>query len=106
MRRRAAGPARIVSFRLSRRAEEDVIQLYLAGVRQFGAAQAERYYEGLERAFEFLAAHPLAARERFEIVPPVRIHPYKAHLVVYVVDDDGVLILRVRHGREDWIGDL
>jgi len=31
------------------------------------------------------------------------VHPYKAHLVVYVVEEEGVLILRVRHGHEDWV---
>ena len=93
-----------MSYRISRKAEEDIIQLYMAGVRLFGAAQAERYYDGLEQTFEFLAAHPLAARERPEIDPPVRVHPYKAHLVVYIADREGVLILRIRHGHEDWIG--
>ena len=94
-----------MSYRISRKAEDDIVQLYLTGVRLFGAAQAERYHEGLERVFEFVAAHPLAVRERSEIDPPVRIHPYGAHLVIYMADDEGVLILRVRHGREDWIGD-
>jgi toxin ParE1/3/4 len=91
-----------MSYRLSRKAEDDLIQIYVAGTRGFGAAQAERYYAGLETAFAFLADYPQAARERVEILPPVRIHPYRSHVIVYVVDDEGVLILRVRHGREDW----
>lgn len=46
------------------------------------------------------------ARERHEISPPVRIHPFKAHLVVYRVEDNGdILIIRIRHGHEDWAGD-
>ncbi|KIV68650.1 ParE toxin protein [Rhizobium sp. UR51a] len=33
----------------------------------------------------------------------MRIHPFRAHLVVYRVEaDDDVLIVRVRHGHEDW----
>lgn len=94
-----------MSYRVSRKAEEDIVELYLTGVRLFGVALAERYHEGLERAFEFVAAHPRAVRERTEIDPPVRIHPYNAHLVVYRTDTEGVLILRIRHGCEDWIGD-
>jgi len=59
---------------------------------------------GLSAIFEFLADYPQAARLREEISPPVRVHPYKAHLVIYDVgDEDKVIILRVRHGREDWI---
>lgn len=94
-----------MTYRISRKAEEDIIHIHLTGVRRFGQAQAERYHEGLERVFEFLGDHPFAARERAELTPPVRIHPYKAHIVVYVTDGEGVLILRLRHGREDWISD-
>jgi toxin ParE1/3/4 len=66
----------------------------------FGEQQAEKYYAGLERIFEFLSDTPKAARERKEITPPVRIHPYQSHIIVYLIDDHGnILILRIRHGR-------
>lgn len=42
------------------------------------------------------------APERMELDPPVRLHPYRAHLVVYVAEADGVLIVRILHGRQDW----
>ena len=36
--------------------------------------------------------------------PPVRVHRYQSHLIIYeIAEDDMVLILRVRHGREDWL---
>ncbi len=38
--------------------------------------------------------------------PPVRIQPCGRHLVVYVAEDGGdVLIIRIRHGHEDWAQD-
>jgi len=49
----------------------------------------------------FLAEHPLAARESAELAPPARIHPYRAHVIVYQLDGADILILRLRHGRED-----
>ena len=42
------------------------------------------------------------AREKRELRPPVRFHPYGAHLIVYVVEGDDILIVRVLHGRQDW----
>jgi len=69
----------------------------------FGVAQAERYSDGLEAAFQFLADYPRAARLRTEMPRPVRAHPYKSHLIIYRADQDGVLIIRIRHAREDWI---
>ncbi|QDX24800.1 type II toxin-antitoxin system RelE/ParE family toxin [Sphingomonas suaedae] len=90
-------------FRFTRAATDDLLAIYLEGLERFGLAQADRYNDGLKRTFAFLAETPRAARLREEIDPPVRAHPFKAHMIVYEEVDDGVLILRVRHGREDWI---
>jgi toxin ParE1/3/4 len=89
-------------YRLSQRAEEDLIGIYVSGTRAFGNVQTERYYAGLEQAFDFLSDYPRAARERTEISPPVRVHPCRSHVIIYMVAEDEVLILRVRHGHEDW----
>ena len=94
-----------MGYRLSRKAEEDIINLYLEGLEQFGDAQAERYHRGLGRVFEFLARHPEAARERQEISPSVRVHRYVSHIVIYKIEDEEVYVLRVRHGSEDWQSD-
>ncbi|MBL4720507.1 MAG: type II toxin-antitoxin system RelE/ParE family toxin [Alphaproteobacteria bacterium] len=92
-----------MSYKLSVKAEEDLIHAYREGVRMFGTEQAEKYYVGLERVFRFLSDTPKAARERTEITPPVRVHPYRSHIIVYLINDKGnILILRIRHGREDW----
>lgn len=52
--------------------------------------------------FELLAENPYLARERTEFDPPVRLHPYQAHMIAYIIRDDRLLIIRVLHGRQDW----
>lgn len=90
-------------YRLTRQAAQDIIDIYVQGAEQFGVDQADAYHALLESTFDFLATHPLAARRRLELSPPVRIHPVQSHLVIYEREDDGsVLIIRVRHTREDW----
>lgn len=90
-------------FRLTELAEDDVIGIAEDGVRLFGAAQAQRYHNELFAVFELIAASPRMARERQEISPPVRVHPFKAHLIIYTIEENGdVLIVRIRHGHEDW----
>ena len=96
----------VMAWRLSRQADEDFVRIYRNGVFQFGVLQAEAYSAGLTLIFDFLADFPRAARERSETNPPVRAHPYKAHIVVYVLRDDDILIVRIRHGHEDWQSDL
>jgi len=92
-----------MTYKLSRKADGDIIDLYVTGVRDFGVAQAEKYHADLERIFDLIAFNPELARERLEIDPPVRIHPHGAHVIVYrIVENGDVLILRVRPGREDW----
>ena len=91
-----------MKYSLSDEAELDLENIYASGCRTFGPQQADRYQDGLEAIFEFLARHPRVARERHEFVPPVRIHPYKAHVVVYVIQKAGIFIVRIRHGHENW----
>jgi len=92
-----------MGFRLSLAAEEDIVGIAEQGLRLFGAVQARQYHDELFAIFDLIAASPRIARERFELTPPMRIHPFKAHLVVYRIEaDGGVFIVRVRHGHEDW----
>ncbi|MFO7809374.1 type II toxin-antitoxin system RelE/ParE family toxin [Guyparkeria sp.] len=90
-------------YRLSRKAEEDIIGIVVSGTLDFGPAQAERYHKELERTFRFLDDNPLAARLREEISPPVRVDPVDSQLIVYTQEPDGhIFIVRVRHSHEDW----
>ena len=88
---------------LSTLAEEDLIQIYLAGAMDFGIDQASRYHQKLAHVFEFLAEHPHAGPERGELQPTCRIHPVGSHIVVYTVRPDDIYILRKRHQRKDWL---
>lgn len=94
-----------MEYMLSRKAEEDVVSVYLEGVYEFGVDQADRYHRKLEESFCFLALNPLAAPERTELSPPVRVHPVGVHLIVYRLELqwDRVLIIRIRHSKEDWL---
>lgn len=95
-----------MGYRLTNRAEEDIISLFVTGSKQFGTAQAEHYHNQLERCFQFLADNPLAAPQRNEISPPVRVHPFGAHLIIYqTLDTRDILVIRIRHAHEDWIND-
>lgn len=93
-----------MSYEISVKAEEDMLHLYVDGAERHGIDQAERYYAGLIRQFETLTLNPELYHERTEIDPPVRVCPYGVHVVIYMVTKTNhVLIIRVRHGREDWL---
>jgi toxin ParE1/3/4 len=89
-------------YRISRRADQDIIDIYLWGHRRFGPPRAELYHDALMQTFDLIAENPRIARERPQFVPAVRIYPHQSHLVIYGLEGEDVLILRVLHGRQEW----
>lgn len=92
-----------MGYRLSRRADLDLDMLLVTGIERFGVDQANRYFDDLIRLFELIATQPRMARVRKDIGPAVRLYPHRAHLVFYREEGAGVLILRILHGRQDWM---
>jgi toxin ParE1/3/4 len=68
----------------------------------WGKAKAEDYLQGLTRLFALLADHPEIARERKDLRPPVRLHPYQSHLVIFTSNDLTLEVIRVVHNRANW----
>ena len=54
------------------------------------------------QAFDRVARSPTLFRERLEFSLPVRIYPYRSHLIVYLGPKGQVTILRILGGRQDW----
>ncbi len=93
-----------MTYRTTLEADRDIIEIYVLGAQHFGVAQSDRYVDELFDTFELLAENPQMARERRELNPPMRLHPFHAHLIAYLVRDGDILIVRVLHGRQDWQG--
>lgn len=88
-------------YRLTRRAEADMDAIADYSIREFGLAQASRYFVGLDKCFETLAETPLIGREAEDLAPTVRRFLHQVHVVFYAPTDYGVLIVRVLHRRMD-----
>lgn len=71
----------------------------------FGLSQADAYIRELLRAVDTIAAYPEAHRMCEQTTPPMRFSPHKSHVIVYALDEQGVLVVRIRHGHEDWRND-
>ena len=91
-----------MTYRTTTEADLELIEIYVFGAERFGVQQSEQYLEGLFQTFDLLAENPHLARERRELNPPMRLHPYGAHMIVYTIKGDDILIVRVLHGRQDW----
>ena len=95
-----------MKVRFSIAARHDLRAIYLQGYELFGRKQADVYAAGLGAALGMIADYPLSFRLRGETDLPVYVRSFRLHVIIYSVDEAGVLILRVRHGHEDWQDDL
>ena len=89
------------SYRLSKRAVADVLEIAAFTADRFGPHQAQRYHAGLELTFQALAKDPGRGRNAAEIGPNMRRYNYESHVVFYHPNPDGVLIVRVLHQAMD-----
>jgi toxin ParE1/3/4 len=90
----------------SKKAEQDLIGIYSYGFLNHGERQAGAYMASLKQKCQFLSDNPFLLRERDEFTPPVRLHHHKKHLIIYIVETDHIVIVRVLHERmnvEEWL---
>jgi toxin ParE1/3/4 len=90
------------TYRKTRRADEDLKEIYRYTRRTWGRTQAEHYVRGLEQRFRALADSPLSGIVREDLQPEgLRSFVHGSHVVFYQPQPYGVLIVRVLHGRQD-----
>ena len=86
-----------MTFRKSLKADADLLDIYVYGAIEFGRDQAETYFASLETTMELLASSPLIGIEKRGFGRPLRIHPHGRHNIIYAVESDHILILRILH---------
>ena len=91
----------MAGFRVSKAAQADIREIGRYTQQQWGKDQRRVYLGELNDRLQLLANTPMLAAERQTLDPPARIHPYEKHLIVYVIEDGGILIVRVLHQSMD-----
>ena len=70
--------------RQTRLARSDVQSLYEFGFQEFGERVADIYVSGLFDLYDLIG------------------DPYRSHIIIYRIDAEEVVILRVLNGKQDW----
>lgn len=86
-------------YRLSRRAEADLDDIFFSGIELFGLPQALKYRDSLKRCFALLAQNPRMGRRSPTIRAGLRRHEHGSHVILYKDQKHGVLIVAIVHGR-------
>ncbi|MBL4853476.1 MAG: type II toxin-antitoxin system RelE/ParE family toxin [Robiginitomaculum sp.] len=92
----------MTGYRISKAAQADLIKIAQYGDENYGIERSNQFRDQLKKQFEILAQNPRLFRERWELSPPVRICPFKPYVILYKITQAEIIIVRVRHEREDW----
>ena len=86
---------------LTEDADRDLDGITWFTLENFGAAQADRYIEGLRAFLKELPAHPYRLRRNPEGSSRYRRAVYKSHVAFVLVREDLMLVVRILHDRMD-----
>ena len=89
----------MAKFRLSRRAEADLLSIGEFTLREWGESQAARYFSELETCCQMLADNPGLGRPCGHIRPGLRRHEHGKHVLFYRQERNGILVSRILHQR-------
>jgi toxin ParE1/3/4 len=91
----------MANFYFTEQAEKDLEAIIDFTVQRWGAAQSHNYIDDLEALAQILADNALLGTERDELSQGLRSFPYQSHLLFYVLQKDGISIVRVLHTSVD-----
>ena len=87
------------SYRLTRRAENDLFEIGEYTVRTWGTRQCASYIDGLESCCQRLADNPNLGRSCESLRPGYWRMEQGKHVVFYQIDNDNILVIRILHVR-------
>ena len=89
-------------WRTTGEAEYDLQFIAEQGVIQFGPRVSLAYIARLIEMFGTIAEHPQMGSERLAQSGSVRLMPCGSHNILYIVENEDVIVLRVLHGLQNW----
>lgn len=88
-------------YKLSSKAAADLDGIYEYTILNFGLTHAQTYLHGLHERFDALAENPARGRLVPHLARGLRRFEYSSHVVSYVREKQGVLVVRVLHRSMD-----
>ncbi len=89
----------MATFRLSRLAEADLLDIANYTLRAWGQDQAIRYVDDLEACCRKLADNPELGRACDHVRPGLRRMEHARHVLFYRIAAEGIVVSRILHQR-------
>ncbi|MGB5520307.1 MAG: type II toxin-antitoxin system RelE/ParE family toxin [Gammaproteobacteria bacterium] len=93
------------NYRLSENAKADLTRVYRRGLREYGEAQADKYYQAFFERFEQLAEQPLLYQAVDDILPGYRRSVCGSDSIYYRIDGETVEIMAIigQQDLDEWV---
>ena len=91
----------MAGYQLTDKARAQLDEVYEYSVLNFGLKNAQAYLEGFHGCFEILVLYPELGRNYGHIRLGIRRHDYESHSIYYRIADEGIVIVRILHQRQD-----
>lgn len=91
----------MADYELSKKANEDLNEIYLFSHRRFGEAKADGYLLALQERFSLLAANPLSGRPIDHIRKGYFRYQHASRAILHRLSANGIIVIRVLHQRMD-----
>ncbi|MCK6453216.1 MAG: type II toxin-antitoxin system RelE/ParE family toxin [Alphaproteobacteria bacterium] len=92
----------MADYVLSRKADDDLTDIYLFSYQTFGEQQADAYFLGLRDCLQALAGNPSQGRSAAHLLPGLLVHRHKRHFVFYMRETGGIFVVRIHHDAMDF----
>ena len=96
----------MANYALSKKADDDLDDIYVYSVQNFGEAQADTFFLSLCACLQTLADNPRMGRAASWLNPGLLWHQHERHLIFYMTEDADIFIVRVLHEAMDFIRHL
>ncbi len=91
----------MASYYLSEAAADDLDNIWIYGLNQWGLQQADHYHQKIMELLIFLVEHPDIGMNRHELGDFYQSYPIGSHIVFFRAYKEGIKVIRVLHQRMD-----
>jgi toxin ParE1/3/4 len=93
-------------YTLRQLAENDLEEIWLYSLQEWGVDQADKYIRALLSRFSWLSENPTIGKYRTDIKPGYYSFPEGRHVIFYTLTSYGIDVIGIPHQRMDVMGHL
>ncbi len=90
-----------MNYQLTVKATEDLTDIWQYTFHAWSESQADKYFSELIEACQILANNPNLGKNYPNITTNYFGYLINKHIIFYEISDEGILVIRILHGRAD-----